>query len=153
MRVTRATARAIEDETTQAIDVPLPSTPKREKRAPLGEISGNEQGEGVSTELLKDLADLLKSPNQKSTKKARGKNQTRHDKENIPEILEDDDVSVTSSAVSEACQVLLSPIKGKSMANIYKAGLQLSLCTANDVQRIDLQDRRGYPDILSSARV
>lgn len=111
MRVTRATARLIEDETTQAIDVPLPSTPKRE-RAPLGDISANQQGEPVSTELLIELANLMKTPNHKCSKKSGGTKRTQQNKENVPEVLEDDNESVSSSAVDEACEVLLSPFKG-----------------------------------------
>jgi len=111
MRVTRSKARLVETESlTDAVAAPSIKTSKQQ-RTPLGDIT-----EDLQNGLLDLLDDAVTSkPNTilkpglaiKESRSAR-----RRDKENIPEVLEDDFESDASSAVDDACEELMRPAKG-----------------------------------------
>ncbi|MCJ1243488.1 hypothetical protein MMC30_000685 [Trapelia coarctata] len=111
-RVTRAAQRTtaiLEDEANIAAETPLPSTPTTTTgRAPLGEIVQNVNVDALLAETMEVV--LKPAKKAKGTKKGRKKNDA--DKENIAEVLEDDNQSVTSSAVSEACEDLMKEHSG-----------------------------------------
>ena len=107
-RTTRAAQRAaILEDAVEAADVPLPATPTRAERAPLGEISANRQDEhSIVLEVsldkpLKEGTAKKKASGCKKPKKANLKKEN-----NLPEVVEDDCQSSASSAVAEACQQL-----------------------------------------------
>ena len=91
-----------------AAEIPLPATPTRAERAPLGEISGNTQQE---PDILLEV-NFGKAPKESNEKKrtARAAKKTKKGptkKENKePEVVEDECQSSASSAVAEACQQL-----------------------------------------------
>lgn len=102
-RVTRAALQA-------AAAVPLPATPPVTKCAPLGEISGNQEGLPVAVE---DPEQILKA-NKGSGRRKKGKVATKNRKheeaannEKPASVLPDENESETSSAVDDACQDLL----------------------------------------------
>ena len=111
---TRAGLRhAVLEDPEVAAQVPLPSTPKGGgHRAPLGEISLNEQ-EAAKIQLEVDLDKPARKPEKKSRGAGRKK---KNVKENFrpssgPEVIEDDCESSASSAVEEACHELRSKAK------------------------------------------
>ena len=129
--MTRAAARTAihEDESdVDGVDVPLPQTPQRSRdhlqRAPLGELTINEQEEEPKIMLEVDLSKPAKKAKGKKgksgqkPKKADNKendtddfHDTDDDKENTPEVVEDDHQSRPSSAAEEACADLLKDTK------------------------------------------
>ena len=108
-RTTRAALRnAIHEDVIEAAGVPLPATPTRAERAPLGEISSNAQQEpNVLLEVnlgkpAKEANEKKKAPRgAKKPKKAVAKQENKQ-----PEVVEDDCQSSASSAVAEACEQL-----------------------------------------------
>ena len=107
-RVTRAAVRnGILEDIRDAAEIPLPSTPQGD-RPPLGEISTNPQEENRII-----LEVNLTKPVKKDGKgrKAKGTKSKMHgaDKENVPEVMEDDFQSSASSAAEEAREELLRP--------------------------------------------
>jgi hypothetical protein len=142
--MTRAAARAEadihEDETeVDATEVPLPQTPQRTRepvqqspqRAPLGEITVNEKEEEPKIVLEVDLTKPAKKSKNKNSKGGRkpknadddkenkftSESQGGEDKENTPEVLEDEVQSRPSSAASEACADLLKDTKEGKIAH------------------------------------
>lgn len=114
-RITRAALRSnavLEDEPDLALSTPLPATPQKE-REPLGEVAGNVSEESL---VIHDAVKAgkkggAKGRKAKGTKK--GKKQPKPDNgETIPEVLDDDNQSATSSAVEEACEDLKKPSAG-----------------------------------------
>ena len=100
-----------------AVAVPLPSTPQRGDRAPLGEILLNEQSPPkiqLEVNLSKPERPAAPAPAKKSKGPGRKKKAANSsNKENVrpgsaaaAEVVEDDYESSTSSAVEEACQDL-----------------------------------------------
>ena len=110
-RITRAALRskAALESAELAASVPLPLTPSKE-RAPLGEIAGNAVGDTCMDHATNEVFKVQKkgstrSKNGRNTKKAAPVNKSTG---NGPvEVLEDDNLSATSSAVEEACEDLL----------------------------------------------
>ena len=115
---TRAAQRTtVLEDLEDAVRVPLPSTPQRSDRAPLGEIFLNEQ-EAPKIQLEVNLEKPAKKPTEKKSKGAGRKKKAT--KENSrpgsgPEVIEDDCESSASSAVEEACQELRSRKKDGRM--------------------------------------
>lgn len=119
-RVTRAAQRTtaiLEDEPNIAAEPPLLATPTTTTgRAPLGEIIV--QNVNADALLAETMEVVLKPAKKAATKgkKAKGPKKSRKkndaDKENIAEVLEDDNQSATSSAVSEACEDLMKEHSG-----------------------------------------
>lgn len=107
-RMTRAALRnAALDDVEDAAEIPLPSTPQRVERVPLGEINLNPEEEPkilLEFDLSKPAKKASKS---KKTKGAKRKSEGGENKENTPEVIDDDYQSTESSAVEEACEVLL----------------------------------------------
>ena len=107
---TRAAQRnAILEDLDDAAAVPLPSTPQRGDRAPLGEILLNEQepakvGLEVNQGKLEKGAQATKNKSAGHKKKTASKENARP--ESAAAVVEDDYESSTSSAVEEACQDL-----------------------------------------------
>ena len=125
-RVTRAAQRTttiLEDEANIAAETPLPSTPTTTtNRPPLGEILQNVNADALLAEtmevVLKPTKKAIKGKKAKGPKKGRKKSDA--DKENIPEVLDDDNQSTTSSAVSEACEDLMKEhSRGKPPSPAY----------------------------------
>ncbi|MCJ1333901.1 hypothetical protein MMC10_010607 [Thelotrema lepadinum] len=114
---TRAAQRTtVLEDLEDAVRVPLPSTPQRSDRAPLGEIFLNEQ-EAPKIQLEVNLEKPAKKPTEKKSKGAGRKKKAT--KENSrpgsgPEVIEDDCESSASSAVEEACQELRSRKKDEN---------------------------------------
>ena len=105
-RTTRAALRnVILEDAVDAAGIPLPSTPTRNGRAPLGAISINTQEEPkivLEVNLEKPLKDgdtkKKATKGKKTTKKAAKAKENKQ-----PEVVEDDCQSSASSAVTEAC--------------------------------------------------
>ena len=120
---TRAAQRnAILEDLEDAVEVPLPSTPQKGDRAPLGEIFLNEQ-EAPKIQLEVNLEKPAKKPTEKKAKVAGRKKKAA--KENAqpgssPEVVEDDCESSASSAVEEACLDLRSATKDGRLHLDYK---------------------------------
>ena len=112
-RLTRATLRnAILEDMDEAAQIPLPLIPRAE-RTPLGEIALNREEE---SRILLEV-DLFK-PAKKANKKKPAKAERKRDdmnKENIPEVVEDDSQSTASSAVEEACEDLMKQEKNGAL--------------------------------------
>ena len=105
-RLTRAALRsAVLEDTEEAAQIPLPATPKME-RTPLGEITLNQEDEPKIVLAVNLSKPGKKAAKSKDTKTGRKKKDTSN-KENGPEIIEDDYQSATSSAVEEACEELI----------------------------------------------
>ena len=107
-RAAMRNAHLILEETEEAALVPLPATPQRGDRAPLGEIVLNDQ-DPPKIQLEVDLGKPVKQPS--SNKGKSGACKKSSNKENkvpdiAPEVLEDDCESSASSAVEEACEEL-----------------------------------------------
>ena len=120
-RITRAAVRSnaiLEDEPDLAMSIPLPATPQKE-REPLGEVVGNVVEEALVVDVVKaEKRGGAKGRKAKGTKK--GKKQPKTDyEETVPDVLDDDNPSASSSAVEEACVDLMKP----------NAGGEISLCS------------------------
>ncbi|KAL8908677.1 MAG: hypothetical protein Q9207_000645 [Kuettlingeria erythrocarpa] len=103
-RVTRAALQA-------AAAVPLPATPPVTKRAPLGEISGNQEGLPVAVEDPEHILKGKKGPARGKKGKVAKRNKKHEEAANDDEyagVLPDENESQTSSAVDDACQDLLT---------------------------------------------
>ena len=110
MRVTRAKARLANDQASEA-NKAASKTPPKQDRAPLNDIT--EVTQNTSKDLVLDFTGMSVHSIKPSPSKAKLLNvPPKHSKEDIPEILEDDNESDSSSAVDEACEELLRPIKG-----------------------------------------
>jgi len=113
-RVTRAALRQLEDDADSA-NITLPGTPHRAERptpprTPLGEIAVNQLGDGRITFTL-SKAKLEEIVGRGSTKKGARKARKKQDGREIAvEVLEDDNVSTSSSAAEEASAELRRPI-------------------------------------------
>ena len=157
-RLTRAALRsAAIEETEEAAQIPLPSTPKAD-RTPLGEITLNAE------EKPKIVLEVnLSKPEKKTGKSKQAK--TRHkkkdddaNKENTPEIVDDDNQSTASSAVEEACEDLMrQDEKGVTeftsfVSNKYTR-VPLTHSTVNHkIQIIDQQPRMPSSKAVRAAR-
>lgn len=114
-RVTRAALRshALLEEADLASLTSLPLTPVT--RVPLGEIAGNQEevkAESRELSMFKvEKKSLPKGKKGRVAKKARKAESDKVDQESV-EVLEDDNQSVTSSAVDEACQNLMQESTG-----------------------------------------
>ena len=92
----------------EAAEIPLPATPTRAERAPLGEISGNT----LPKPNIQLEVQLGKAPEENNDKKKapaaikKTKRNTAKKENKEPEVVEDDYQSSASSAVAEACQQL-----------------------------------------------
>ena len=110
-RTTRAAAlrSAVHEDPIDAADIPLPATPTRGERAPLGEIDPNTVQEEPKVVLEVSLGKPC-SPEKEKKKAARAAKKPkrgRAKKENNPaEVTEDDCQSSASSAAAEACRQL-----------------------------------------------
>lgn len=114
-RVTRAALRshALLEEAGLASSTPLPLTPVT--RVPLGEITGNKEEVKVeSHELSMPRVEKKSPPKGKKGRVAKKAQKAESDKidQGSVEVLEDDNQSVTSSAVDEACQNLMQESSG-----------------------------------------
>lgn len=115
-RITRAALRSqvMLEEAELAAATPLPLTPVT--RVPLGEITGNKEGTAIIPVTIQDLLEGENKPKEKRkrgkvSKKAK-KPENRRIKSDVVEVLEDDNQSVTSSAVDEACHELMQDSSG-----------------------------------------
>lgn len=103
-RVTRAALQA-------AAAVPLPATPPVTKRAPLGEISGNQEGLPAAVEDPEQILKANKGPGRGKKGKVTKKNKKHEEAANNAKpagVLPDENESESSSAVDDACQDLLN---------------------------------------------
>ena len=118
MRVTRAKARLANERASEAIDASA-KTPPRPKRAPLGDVTavaGNKSQDFVVEFAGINLHSIKQSPLAAKVHD----DLSEHSKENVQEILEDDNESDSSSAVDEACEALLRPIKGSQHISLSR---------------------------------
>ena len=122
-RVTRAALRNnIYEDVQEAASIPLPSTPQRSERAPLGEIKVNEQGSSPRIELEVNLS----KPEMKSGKPGRKRKAVKENARPCSrvEVIEDDCESSASSAAEEACRELRNgTVDGELFGALHPATL------------------------------
>lgn len=87
------------------------TTSSASKRAPLGEITGNQEEVPIAVdnpeEILKAKRGTAKGKKSKSSKKSKKDAQNTNNEEDSGKVLPDENESETSSAVDDACQDLL----------------------------------------------
>ncbi|KAL8775534.1 MAG: hypothetical protein Q9209_000030 [Squamulea sp. 1 TL-2023] len=110
---TRAALRsqALPDGLDIAATVPLPATPPVARRAPLGEVSGNQGSVPVPVDNPEDILKAHKGPGK--GKKGQSSKKSTYEVQNVnnegsEKVLPDENENEASSAVEDACQDLLN---------------------------------------------